>query len=83
MWSKLKAFLSWDAFCQGCEIYHQMLVAAGATPDLQLMDEALMTAQLSSVPDTASIDIYPGKAVLGVGYVLAPMPAIDNVFHLN
>jgi hypothetical protein len=29
MWTRLKTLLTFDAFCKGCEIYHEMLVAMG------------------------------------------------------
>lgn len=83
MWNKLKAFLTWDAFSQGCDLYYKMLVAAGIVPGGQAIEDTIPTVGPSFTPDTVAIDIYSAKAVPHPGYGLIVIPSIDNVFHLN
>ena len=83
MWNKLKSFLTWEAFSQGCDLYYKILVTAGIVPGGQPIEDNFPTEGPSSTPDTVAIDIYSAKAAPHLGYGLTAMPSIDKAFHLN
>ncbi len=86
MWKQLKALITFDAFCKGCETYYEMSVALGLAPAASTANGMRLIDHLPSEPSIFPIQmtpIYIMKGSRNIPRLVASIPSSHNIDHLN